>query len=219
MSAIPSRPAQSARRAADTDGRTARAERTRTAIADAMLGLFEDGHLRPTATQVAERAGVSLRSVFQHFDDMEALSATVADLQLRRYVSRMQPVPLDGALSDRIAAFVAERARLHESIAPVRRAALLAEPFSDVIAERLAWVRSRARREVEKVFAPELEALPAAARRDTLEAVTVASSWSTWEALRAHQRLSVAKARSVVARMVETLLTDVTASQPKAAGR
>ena len=58
-----------------TDGRVQRGERNRAAIVDALLSLLEDGVLRPSARQVAERAGVSLRAVFQHFDDMESLYA------------------------------------------------------------------------------------------------------------------------------------------------
>jgi TetR/AcrR family transcriptional regulator, regulator of autoinduction and epiphytic fitness len=193
---------------APTDGRTARAERTRTAIADAMLALFEEGDLRPTAPRVAERAGVSLRSVFQHFQDMEAVHAAVADRQIARMMSEAQFIDRDGPLDVRIKEFVAERARLHETVSPVRRAALLAEPFSPEIAGRLRWVRERGGIEARKVFRRELDRLPAADRRDVLEAVTMASSWSAWETLRAHQDLSVAQARRVMARTVTALLKD-----------
>jgi hypothetical protein len=56
------------------------------------------------------------------------------------------------------------------------------------------------------VFAPELRQLPAARRRDATEAITVAASWAAWEALRAHQRLSVAQAKRVVRRMITSLI-------------
>ena len=61
------------------DGRTARSQRTRSAIVAACIELVEEGDLRPTAPRVAERAGVSVRSVFQHFDDLEGLFAAVGD--------------------------------------------------------------------------------------------------------------------------------------------
>lgn len=189
-----------------TDGRTARAERTRTAIADAMLALFEDGDLRPTAPRVAERAGVSLRSVFQHFEDMEAVSAAVADRQIQRVMAAARFIPRDGALDERIHAFASERARQHEAIAPVRRAALLNEPFSPEIAGRLRWARNLGAIEVRKVFRIELEAMPAAGRREVAEAITMASSWPAWEALRAHQSLSAAQAQRVLRRTIAALL-------------
>ena len=56
-----------------TDGRHARSDRTRATAAEAMLDCFEEGLLRPGAKDVAERAGVSTRAVFRHFDNMEAL--------------------------------------------------------------------------------------------------------------------------------------------------
>ena len=55
------------------DGRLTRAARTRTAVVDALLTLNERGQLRPTARDIAAEAGVSLRSVYVHFDDLEAL--------------------------------------------------------------------------------------------------------------------------------------------------
>ena len=61
------------------DGRTARAVRTREAIVDACIALVDEGDVRPTALKVAERAGVSVRSVFQHFDDLEGLYAAIAN--------------------------------------------------------------------------------------------------------------------------------------------
>jgi hypothetical protein len=57
------------------DGRTARSERTRNAIVDAHLQLIREGDLRPTADRIAKQAGVSLRALWSHFADMEALFA------------------------------------------------------------------------------------------------------------------------------------------------
>ena len=63
------------------DGRTVRAERTRQALVDSLLGLLDEGQMTPTAAQIAARAGVSERSVFQHFPDREALLEAVAHEQ------------------------------------------------------------------------------------------------------------------------------------------
>jgi AcrR family transcriptional regulator len=171
-----------------------------------MLALFEEGDLRPTAPRVAERAGVSLRSVFQHFEDMEAINAAVAERQIERVMSSARFIPRDGPLPDRIHTFVAERARQHEQITPVRRAGLLIEPFSEVIAARLRWARNLGAVEVRKVFRIELDALAASERRDAAEAITVASSWQAWEVMRAHQNLSAAQAQRVLRRSIAALL-------------
>jgi AcrR family transcriptional regulator len=201
-------PARKPRAADPIDGRTARAERTNEAVVEALLELIEDGDLQPSATRIAERAGVSLRTVFHHFEDMDSLFATAADRQIQRYATSARPVSADGPIAGRIDAFVAERGRMLESLTPVRRAATLSEPFSPPLASRLRWARERARKEVAIVFAPELAVRSAADRRELLAALAAVTDWSLWEALRAHQALSPAQARRTLGRIVSALLKE-----------
>ena len=192
--------------AARVDGRLERGERARHAVVDALLGLIEEGDLRPTAPRIAERAGLSLRSVFHHFADLEALFAAAADRQLARVRGLARPLARRGPLRARLGAFVRQRARLLEAITPVRRAALLMEPFSDELAARLRRVRALGREEVARLFAPELAERRPGDRRELLAALTVVSGWHTWEALRAHERLSRPRAARALARMLAALL-------------
>ncbi|MEM7232854.1 MAG: TetR/AcrR family transcriptional regulator [Planctomycetota bacterium] len=55
------------------DGRAVRTARSRQAICEACLDLIEEGVLQPSADLVCERAGVSRRSVFNHFRDLAEL--------------------------------------------------------------------------------------------------------------------------------------------------
>ena len=189
-----------------TDGRKARSQRTRAAVAEAMLDCLEDGLLRPSAKQVAERAGVSSRAVFRHFDNMEALLEEAAQLQIERVVGQLPPVVTEGSLEQRIDALVQHCVRRNEIIAPVRRAALLSEPFSKVIRERHAWMRAAARRQVRAVVAPELNAMSEAQRSDRIAALRALLSFSYWEELRRHARLSADAASRVLRDAVQTLL-------------
>jgi TetR/AcrR family transcriptional regulator of autoinduction and epiphytic fitness len=188
------------------DGRLARSERSRRAVVGALLDLFEEGDLRPTAAQIAQRAGVSLRSVFQHFESLETLFAAAADLQMERLAPLLVPIPTGGSFAGRLSMLVTRRARVLEAIAPVRRASLRVEPFSNEVRTRLELARARGRKEMERVFARELAALPPAERRDVAAALGAAASWSTWEHLRRHQGLSVERARKVLARTIAALL-------------
>jgi AcrR family transcriptional regulator len=188
------------------DRRLARSAATRTAVVDALLALLRDGDVRPTAPRIAARAGVSLRSVFQHFADLEALFAAAADRQTEKIRGLGRRIDGDGPLERRLAAFVAQRARVLEAIAPVRRAALLMEPFSTEIGTRLAQARAQGLAELERVFAPELGAWRGAERADVLAALAAASSFPAWEALRSHQGLSVGRAERVMARTLRALL-------------
>src|SRR3954463_14367776 len=93
------------------DGRNLRAERTRTSLATAYLDLLTEGDLRPTAERIAERAGVSPRSVFKHFPDRESLFASASEIQEGRIRELMADLPDASApLQDRIDEFGKQRA-------------------------------------------------------------------------------------------------------------
>jgi TetR/AcrR family transcriptional regulator, regulator of autoinduction and epiphytic fitness len=188
------------------DGRTVRAERTRQALVDALLALLYEGQLQPTAERISERAGVSERSLFQHFADREALYQAVAVQQFERIVPTLDPIDVSLPLSERIEAFVAQRARLLETVTPVRRAALLLEPESEVVSGWLQSTRRQKAREVERVFRGELEEVAQPERRVLLAALVAASAWTEWEALRAHQRLSEERSRAAMRVTLTSLL-------------
>ena len=88
--------------AVPTDGRAARAARTRDAIVEATVALVEEGDVRPTAPRIAERAGVSVRSVFQHFDDLPALHTAVVQRVVERLAVLVVPADPARPLADRI---------------------------------------------------------------------------------------------------------------------
>lgn len=188
------------------DGRRARAIRTRQAVVEALLQLLDAGELRPGAARIAERAGVSLRTVFEHFEDLETLFAAAAERQIERVRGLAGPPLAPGPREARLRAFVLRRARLLERISPVRRAALLHAPFSPELQRRLRRVTGLLREEVERVFAPELQHRRGPAREDLLHALDVAADWSTWEALRAGRGLSSSRARGVVERLLRMLV-------------
>ncbi|MFL5838117.1 MAG: TetR/AcrR family transcriptional regulator [Solirubrobacteraceae bacterium] len=188
------------------DGRTARARRTREAIVDAVLGLLDAGDLRPSVEDIAARAGVSPRSIFQHFGDRETLLRAVGMRQTERVSQIVEHLPDTGPFDDRLEAFVEQRARVLEFITPVRRSALLDEPFSEGSHAGLQAFRAFKRAEAERVFAPELDARPAGEREEVVRALGAVTDWNTWEALRAHQGLSVADARAVMRRTIGALI-------------
>ena len=184
------------------DGRTLRSLRTRTAVVDALLELIDEGDLRPPAPRIAERAGVSLRSVFQHFRDLEGLFAFATDRQLERIGALVRPLPTTGPVEDRLDAFVDQRVAIYEAVTPVRRAALAQEPFSPHAVVARDRILAVARAELERTFAEELTG----AAPDLLEALDAAASWQVWEALRNHQGLDVDGARKVLRRLLHSLL-------------
>ena len=89
------------------DGRRERTKRTRVAIVTALTELLDEGRIEPPAAEIAERAGVALRSIGQHFGTREELLLAVTE----HHASRLPEPEIDAAASfdDRVAAFVKER--------------------------------------------------------------------------------------------------------------
>ena len=188
------------------DGRLARSQRTRHAIVDSLIGLLEDGVVQPTVEEVAARAGVAPRTVFQHYPDREALFVAVSLRRQPTLDALMAPICLEGSLDERLDALVDQRVRIYEWIAPVRRAALLMEPFSEAIHAALEGLRAVKRSEAVRVFGAEITAV-SEERRPALEAgIASAASWSAWDALRTQQRLDVESSRAAVRGVLAGLL-------------
>jgi AcrR family transcriptional regulator len=175
-------------------------------MVDALLQLLEAGDVRPTAERIAARAGVSERSLFQHFHDREALFEAVARRQYERVRPTLVPVDTELPLAERIEAFVEQRCRLLETLSGVRRGALLMEPESATIANWLRKVRAAKAAEAKRVFAQELEALPRQRREGVAAALVTACAWSAWECYRFHQGLAADDAAASMRVALATLL-------------
>src|SRR3954471_20040450 len=89
-----------------SDGRAARSHRTRRTIVDAMRALHAEGDLRPTAPRIAERAGVSLRTVWQQFNDMETLLVEAIRRDNEILSSLLERIDPDQPLARRVDLFV-----------------------------------------------------------------------------------------------------------------
>ena len=190
------------------DGRTVRSATTRRAVADAYLNLLNSGDMRPTAKAIAAEARVSERAVFRHFQDMETLHSEAAALQIQRVGTDLpEPAPATGVVAERAERLSQRWCTLNERVTPVRRVALLQEPFSKEIARRLLWVRTLARTELEQTFAPELASASEDARTGMIAALSAAASWETWNELRARHGLEPEHALATVRTMLLAILT------------
>jgi AcrR family transcriptional regulator len=183
---------------APVDGRAARSAKTRDAIADALLDLLSDGKFRPTAREIAQRAGVSIRSVYVHFDDLDDLFCVAAGRHYTRIAPMLAPVPATGTVTERARALVRQRVRLYAEAGAVGRATRLHAAFSPTLARILRDSHARSRADLERVFAFELVGLSADARVSNVALLDVVTGPEAWESLREHHDLSVDAAMQCV---------------------
>jgi AcrR family transcriptional regulator len=189
----------------DYDGRLLRGERTRRHIAQAMIDLIEEGDPRPTARLIAERAGVSLRLVFHHFDDVEAIFQEGAIVQAQRHWRRVVTIPSTGPVVERIEAVCRQRRQLYVSISPVRRAVVARAAESTSIQQVLAVARRRLREELAITFEPELTRAGAGGPV-LLDAIELATSWESWDGQRTAAHRSAAASQRVMRFTLTALL-------------
>ena len=193
-----------------TDGRSARSQRTREAVVDALLALIRDGDPRPTARQIAERANISLRSVYVHFDDLEDLFLAAAQRQMAIVATMIVPIAPDLPVRDRLEAACTLRGRIFEEVGPVWRAAMLQAPFSPTLSGLLTRVRANSRDGLDALFTVELDALPPDARASRLGALDAALSSETWQLLRTTHAMTFADARDTMVDTGVLLLAEAT---------
>jgi TetR/AcrR family transcriptional regulator of autoinduction and epiphytic fitness len=188
------------------DGRVQRGRRNREAVVAAFLALIEEGEPRPTARAIAERAGVSVRSVFQHFADLEQIYAVAGRQEAAKLAAYLEPLDPSLPLADRLDAFVARRRALLDKLDPVARAARLREPFSSQLRANKEEFHRAARAQCEATFAPELSRLPPGERRLMVHGLVLAASWASWYCLREELHLEAAEAEAVMRKSLGKLL-------------
>lgn len=193
--------------ATELDGRRARRGRNREAVVDALLELFREGVLSPSVATVAERSGVSLRSVFRYFDDLDEMGR-IAIARHTQNVQHLFPLPKigEGSREDRIQRLVDHRLTLYDAVAPVVRATMLRAPFQPVVAAGLAERRIYLRAQIEEQFAPELRPLSDTDHFVVAAAIDSVTSFESLEVLRVDRELPLLRCGTVLRGALARLL-------------
>jgi AcrR family transcriptional regulator len=188
-----------------TDGRRERSRSSRSKIIAAMLDLVGNGDVAPSAARVAEVAGVGLRSVFRHFDDMDELYREMGDVIEARVMPIILQAPSGVTWKEKLFDIADRRAQVFETILPYRISANLKRFQSPYLMQDY---RRMLRLESETVEAH----LPPVVKDDVVAArgLNVVLSFQTWRLLRHDQDLPVDDAKAVVRR----LLGDAMAGMP-----
>ena len=186
------------------DGRRERGRSSYRRIVEAMMELIVEGDLSPSAARVAEEAGIGLRTVCRHFDDMDALYAEIT----RTITERVMPTVLapypDQPWRANIGELVRRRVEVFETTLPFRLAANIKRYQSPFLMGQYSRVVMLERELIVRL-------LPASVRTDRIgvEALCAALSFHTWRTLRHDQSLSPDEAGAVMGQMVDAVMATI----------
>ena len=185
----------------ETDGRLQRSVRSRQRILDALCELVQEGDLHPTGQRVAERAGVSLRTVFRHFEDIEGLNREMHERMERVLRPLAAGERASGSLIERVRGLIRRRTNGFEQGAPFLRAAAISRWQSPYLTETHAADVRELRADLNRTL-PEVRGVSAGMR----EAIELVTSFEAWDRLRADQKLGRDRSREVVVESVMALI-------------
>src|SRR3954470_21312225 len=188
------------------DGRRLRSERTRRLIVEAYMALVRETGQMPTAVQIAERAGYSVRSVFERFPDLTALRIAATDYAIAEGRVSGALRDLDADRMTRIKSQVEQRGRGCERWLPLWR--VLTNDISDSpdLKQRIGMIRQLVVMRMEMMFRPELSNVPGDVRKKILLALEAITDFESWGRMRDLHGLSFEEASRGWVKAIDRLL-------------
>ncbi len=187
---------------APADGRRMRSERSRRQIVNALLKLVREGDMSLSAAKVAETAGVSLRTVFRHFEEMDVLYREIS-AQMEAEIMPIVMQPFDAMdWRGRLDQLVARRAGVYERIMPMKVAASVRRFQSDYLMDDYNRFLRLERGGLQGILPPHI-----LNDRVLCAALEMVTGFQAWRRMRQDQGLSADEAEEVMAAVVDRLVT------------
>ena len=188
------------------DGRRLRSERTRVLIMEAYIDLLRELPEVPTAAQIAARAGISTRLIFERFTDLAALSLATVDHAFATAEAQAAPRGIDGDRATRIRAHVETRAQTCERWLPLWRVVMVNQSRLEELRDRLAAMRQVVVARIRLMYAPELATLSEPERRDVLIILEALIDFESGGRMREHHGLGIEEACAVWRSAIDRIL-------------
>ena len=189
------------------DGRTARRNCNRDAVLDALIELADESNDEPTIERIAERAGVSYRSVYRYFDDrtdlmLSAITRVMGNLWSIFDVENLGHGPLD----ERIEQLITARVAAYRKLAPLARTAVHRRANEPAVAEGYDRVREYLREQLAQQFEPELAAMAVPESKLVLAALDTMFQFESLDYLANHDGMTDTALITVLTRHVQAHL-------------
>lgn len=196
------------------DGRRLRSARTKQLIIEAYLALLRESPQIPTAASIAERAGYSVRSVFERFPDLHALRVAATDYAFTQGTAQAVARDFSGDRQTRIRSHVQTRAWICEQWLPLWRALNANQGDSGELKTRIQLIRQAILKRIELMYQAELSTLEETDRRQTMIAIESLIDFESWARMRDFSGLSVEEASEVWVSAIDRLLPPTPGEAP-----
>ena len=186
---------------AKLDGRLNRSVVTRKKIVETLSALICEGHISPTAEQVAQRAKVGLRTVFRHFDNLDTLYREIS-IDVDAQIQPVLQARLDATTwQERVLQSIDFRVEIYDRMAALHVAAQAHRYGSAYLSQNLMDT-ARLQREILQRLLPDA----VAQNTPLLDALDLVLSFESWIRLRREQGLPASQASAVMRLTVKALL-------------
>jgi AcrR family transcriptional regulator len=185
-----------------SDGRTQRQHNNKLKTTETVLDMILATGVIPTVEEIAEQSGVSRRSVFRFFKNMDELFIEVQEMMRNRIFSQCPPPQPDLArsLEETLTLFLDWRVQLHEMVMPLRKIGESKKHASQFVQSNRENNLQLEKAFVTRLFSPYLS--ERADKQALLTLIQLNTSWNTWSILRNDYHLSIAESRKLLVRQL-----------------
>jgi AcrR family transcriptional regulator len=181
----------------------------RTRALDAFIDLVLEHGQHPRPEEVAERADVSIASLYRYFANLDELRHDAVARLVERFPDLFDISKIgSGDRDQRIASFTAARFALHETLHPLQLLSRAMSQADPAARKHVDAARSAMADQIRHHFDAELHTLSPTRREDTVAAIAALTSVESWEQFRRSHRRTPAQTRRAWNSAIDRLLPD-----------
>jgi AcrR family transcriptional regulator len=186
------------------DGRIQRSQRSREKILRAYWELMLGGDMEPSAAAIAEHAGVGLRSVFRHFDDLDTLLLELMSLCYDEVTPQFLKPLKSINWKDQILELVERNVEIWERIKVPHTAGELGRFKSQILMDDYKRSRNLEISGIRAILPKDINNYD-----NVLFALDSTLSFSTMRRLREDRKLSITKVKNIMSLLVKSILDTI----------
>ena len=186
------------------DGRRQRSQRSREKILRAYWELMLAGDMSPSAAAIAEHAGVGLRSVFRHFEDLDTLLRELMQLCYDELTPEFMTPFKSSNWRDQLLEIVERNVMIWERIRVPHTAGEIGRFKSQVLMDDYQRSRNLEISGIKAILPKDIDNY-----NNVLMALDASMGFSTMRRLREDRKLSIPKVKSVMTLMIQSIIDGI----------